>query len=318
LPKQIRITEVLSNQAGLEGAGEGEFVELLNMGVRTVDLDGMWLAAGPPGSPTRDQLVPYGSGDTALAPGSFALVVDQDYDGRYTIEPAAVVLTVDDASIGSSGLATTHEVSLYDVDGLTLLGSFRYPSDPGDGTSLYAMSLTAIDSAANWAATPCGATPGTSSCPGGADVTTFTSFWVDHNMSEGGISWYQAIGWPPWHGGSCELEIVCPGGLYGYTYRDNFPAPVAFDFVNPYTTHSVVFEERSGPTHTCDPCGTATVTVGPGEARTVPASSLGYYYAVTDGPTLNSLDWAFGDPDLYWALPPDGILAPFIVEVPSP
>ena len=39
-------------------------------------------------------------------------------------------------------------------------------------------------------------------------------------------------------------------------------------------------------------------------------------FAVTAGPRLNSFDWANGDPDRYWALPPDGTLAPFTVEVP--
>ena len=48
----------------------------------------------------------------------------------------------------------------------------------------------------------------------------------------------------------------------------------------------------------------------------MPASALGYYYAQTTGPSLNSYDWFEGDPDRYWALPPDGILAPFQVEVP--
>ena len=51
---------------------------------------------------------------------------------------------------------------LYDVDQLTLLDRFRYPSDPGDGVSLYRISLTVADSAENWAGTPCGASPGTS------------------------------------------------------------------------------------------------------------------------------------------------------------
>jgi hypothetical protein len=152
-------------------------------------------------------------------------------------------------------------------------------------------------------------------------VTSYTSFWVDRYGDEGGIYWYQAIGWPEWHSSTCELNIVCPGGAYGYTYRDNFPAPQPFDFSNPYAEYAVVFTERSSPTDDCggmsgNGCTGASVPVAPGATAQVPASSLGYYYAQTVGPTLNTLDWFGGDPSLYWALPPDGILAPFVVEVP--
>ncbi|MBN1945241.1 MAG: lamin tail domain-containing protein [Bradymonadales bacterium] len=318
LPKQLRLTEIMSNQAGTEDVGQGEFIELINLGERSVDLAGMWLIVGPEGATARDGLVPYLGGDTVVPPGGFALIVDPQYDDRYDIAPGTVVLTIDDSNFGSSSMATTHHVSLYDVDGLTILDAFRYPSDPGDGYSLYRISLAVADSAANWDATPCGATPGTNTCPDSSDVTSYTSFWVDKNMSEGGIWWYQAIGWPQWYYGYCDELIVCPTSPYGYTYRDNFPAAQPFQFTNPYSAHSVLFQERNGPTHTCDPCGTAEFIVLPGEVRQVPASSLGYYYAQTVGPTLNAYDWFDGDPDRYWALPPDGILAPFTVEVPLP
>ena len=85
-------------------------------------------------------------------------------------------------------------------------------------------------------------------------------------------------------------------------------------FKNPYSQHTVVFVERASPTDACqDPCPNATFSVAPGAVQAVPLSSLGYYFAYTTGPTLNSLDWYQGDPALYWALPPDGTLAPFSV-----
>ncbi len=321
LPKRVLITEVLANQTGTEAGGAGEFVELLNLGANAVDLQGMWLAVGPEGSMTRDQLVPYNSGDTFLSPGGYAVVLNPNYDGRFTLPEDTLVVTIDDGNFGASGIATTHWVALYDADGITLLDEFRYPTDPGDGVSSYRISLTATNDASNWAATPCGSTPGAASCPGSTDVTTYSSFWVDRNASEGGIYWYQAIGWPDWRPSSCDESIVCPGGLYGYTYRDNFPAAQAFDFVNPYNEYAVVFTERSSPTDDCggaagNGCSGATFRVEPGQTAQVPASSLGYYYAQTVGPSLNTLDWFGGDPDLYWALPPDGTLAPFVVEVP--
>lgn len=318
LPKQLRITEVMANQLGTETDGAGEYIELLNTGERSIELSGMTVIVGAEGATARDDLVSFDGAETTLVPGAYALIVDRQYDDRYDIEPGTVVVTIDDNNFGSSGFATTHWTTLYDVDGITMLDRFRFPSDPGDGISLYRISLAAADSEANWEATPCGNTPGYPSCSGSTDVTSYTSFWIDQNASEGGIFWYQAIGWPAWRETVCEMTIVCPGGAYGYTYRDNFPAAVAFEFQNPYDSHSVVFEEREGPNHTCDPCGTDTFTVGPGETLEVPASSLGYYFAITQGPRLNSYDWFEGDPDRYWALPPDGILAPFSVEVPLP
>ena len=62
-------------------------------------------------------------------------------------------------------------------------------------------------------------------------------------------------------------------------------------------------------------CTNASFTVPPGAQAVVPASSPGYYFARTDGPSLNALDWFGGDPHLYWSIPPDGILTPFTVEV---
>ncbi len=322
LPKRVLITEVLANQTGTETGGAGEFVELINLGANAVDLQDMWLAVGPEGSLTRDQILPFEDGATILPAGAYAVVLNPGYDGRFTLPPGTVVVTIDDANFGASGIATTHWVALYDWDGITLLDEFRYPTDPGDGVSSYRISLTMANDASNWAATPCGSTPGAGSCPGSNDVSTFTSFWVDRYASEAGIYWHQAIGWPPWHDPSCETSIVCPGGAYGYTYRDNFPAPQAFTFENPYSDYAVVFTERSSPEDDCGGisdgvCPGASVRVEPGATAQVPASALGYYYAQTVGPGLNTLDWFGGDPELYWSLPPDGILAPFMVEAPQ-
>jgi parallel beta-helix repeat protein len=320
LPKKLRITEVMANMAGAEGSGEGELVEILNLGSLSVDLGGMTLESGPDGGTMgRDEIVPFGGGDTVLRPGGYAVVLDPQYDGRYAIPAGTLLVTISDNNFGTGSLATTHVITLYDADGITPLDKFRYPSDPGDGVSLSRLSLTAVDSAANWAATPCGATPGAASCASGDAVTSYVSTWLDRNASEGGIYWFQAIGWPTWGGGSCDERIVCTGGAYGHDFRDNFPAPAAFSFTNPYPQHTVTFVERASPTDTCtDPCSNPATAVPPGQTVTVPASALGYYFAVTSGPTLNSLDWFGGDPSRYWDLPPDGTLAPFSVEVVKP
>jgi hypothetical protein len=322
LPKQIRVTEVMANQEGTETGGGGEFIELINVGERSVDLAGMWLTIGAEGATARDQIIAFEGGSSIIVPGAYALIIDPQYDDRYDITPGTVVVTIDDNNFGSSGMATTHWATLYDIDGITLLDRFRHPSDPGDGVSLYRVSIATADSAENWAATPCGATPGAGSCPDSHDVTSFTSFWVDRYGDESGIYWFQAIGWPEWHDPVCEFLIVCDSARNEYHYRDNIPAPSAFAFRNPYPDYRVVFVERSGPTDDCGgaagECTAARFIVAPGAMATVPASSLGYYFARTDGPSLNTLDWFGGDPDLYWSIPPDGVLAPFTVEVPLP
>ncbi|MCZ7677477.1 MAG: lamin tail domain-containing protein [Sandaracinaceae bacterium] len=319
LPKRVRITEVLSNQTGVETGGAGGTSRSSTRATSPwtsracTSRSARWAARSrataswptPAGARcwcparTRSSSIPT----TTIASPSPA---------------GTVVVTISDTNFGSAGIATTHGVTLYDADGITALDAFRHPSDPGDGVSLYRISLVVADSAANWAATPCGSTPGRASCPSSADVTSYTSFWIDRDGSEGGHYWHQAIGWPV-HGGDCELLIVCTGGLYGYDYRDNVPAPASFSFTNPYPDRPIVFEERSSPTDRCmDPCPNATFTVDPGATRTVPASSLGWYFVVSGGPTLNAFDWWGGDPDRYWALPPDGVLAPFSVEVVLP
>ncbi|MGC4120868.1 MAG: lamin tail domain-containing protein [Myxococcales bacterium] len=317
MPKRLRITEVMSNQAGTETGGAGEFVELFNDGTLAVDLAGMTLESGPEGGTvSRDRLQAFNAGATVLAPNAYAVVVDPNYDGRYAFPQGAVVVTISDTNFGSSGLATTHTITLYDVDGITALDKFRYPSDPGDGVSLSRVSVTAADSAANWVATSCNATPGAGECPSSGAVI---SFWADRDASEGGHFWVQAIGWPEWYVQSCENTVVCTGGSYNHAYKPNLVAQQSFSFTNPYSNYSVVFVERAGPADFCgEKCpNMASVTVPPGATQTVPASSLGYYFASTSGPALNSLDWYNNDPALYWALPPAGTLAPFTVTAPA-
>jgi hypothetical protein len=317
LPKRVRITEVLSDQTGVETGGAGELVELVNTGALSVDLDGMYLESGPVGGTVaRDRIASWMGGSTVLAPGAYAVVIDPDYDARFTFPAGTVVVTISDSNFGSGGLATTHGVALYDADGITALDNFRFPSAPGDGVSLYRVSLVVVDSAANWLASACGSSPGEASCGGAGEVASYTSFWVDYDASEAGHFWQQAIGWPSFYVASCDQLVVCTGGAYPYSYRDNVSAPSAFSFTNPYPDRPVTFVERSSATDACtDPCPNASFAVDPGATATVPASSLGYYYVEAGGPRLNSLSWFGGDPALYWSIPPDGILAPFAVEV---
>ena len=130
----------------------------------TVNLNNLWIAVGPQDTPVYDQLQSFRTRTTLLLPGAYAVIVDPNYDDRYSFPPGTVLVTVGDATFGSSGLATTHWVTLYDVDGITLLDEFRYPSDPGDGVSLCRVSLTAPDDDSNWIASPSFSSPGDGAC----------------------------------------------------------------------------------------------------------------------------------------------------------
>lgn len=320
LRKRIIFTEILANQSGPEATGAGEFLEVINLGMTSIDLEFMELAIGPEGALVRDQIMPYDFGPTIVPPGGYAVVLDPQYDGRFAFRAGTVLARVYDTAFGAAGLATTHWVQLFDVDGTTLLDEFRYPSDPGDGVSLHRIDLIRADDAANWAATPCGSTPGDRSCPDTVDVSTFTSFWVDRDAGEDGVFWHQAIGWPQWHDWPCS---VCPGGSTPYTYWNNLPAAQPFTFTNLYADYSVVFTERANLTDDCGGpqgggCTGASVQVPPRTTVEVPASSLGYYYAQTVGPELNTLDWWDGNPESYRQLPPDGTLRIFSVEATQP
>ena len=156
----ILITEIMANQAGTESGGAGEFIELFNAGTTTVDLNNWWIAVGPQGTYSYDQLQSYQSGTMLLLPGEYAVILDPDYDNRYSFPTGTVLVTIGDATLGNSGIATTHWIAIYDEDRSTKLDEFQCPSDPGDGVSLYRISLNADNNCDNWAASPRGSSPG--------------------------------------------------------------------------------------------------------------------------------------------------------------
>jgi hypothetical protein len=60
----------------------------------------------------------------------------------------------------------------------------------------------------------------------------------------------------------------------------------------------------------------ASVVEAPNATTIVPASSLGYYYAYTEGPAITA-HRSDEDPSPMFSAPPDGLLAPFFVEIPA-
>ena len=151
----LLITEVMSNPTT---ESTGEFVELYNAGPDPIDLAGMILYDGDADDPIEGYTDPA---DTTLDAGGYAVVLDSGYAGEYSIPSGTLLLTTDDAAI-CSGLATNDPLELFDTDGITLIDSFSYPSDPGDGTSIDRVDTSVGDVESNWAASDCasGSTPG--------------------------------------------------------------------------------------------------------------------------------------------------------------
>lgn len=112
------LNEVQANPAGPEH--QDEFVELVNPDSLWVEAAGLWLGDGV----GEDELVPWGSASTMLAPGGLALVLDPDHQGAYLVDlPADVVLlTVADGVLGSGGLSnsTVETITLRDALGVVL------------------------------------------------------------------------------------------------------------------------------------------------------------------------------------------------------
>lgn len=178
------ISEVMANA---ENESTGEFVEIYNAGDASVDLSGFQLTDGD----DLDTLQAYAGGDTVLAAGAYAVVLDADYAGDYTIPDGTLLLTVGDSRLGN-GMTTSDEVTLLEADGSTIAATFSYPSDPGDGISMEAYDLSTGDAAGNWRPSVCvdGSSPGAAHCfpesgdPGVLIITEVLANALDESTGE--------------------------------------------------------------------------------------------------------------------------------------
>ena len=152
------LTEVMANP---DDEDTGEFIEIHNAGDDTVDLVGLILSDGD----TTDTLEAYDGGVTELPPGGYALILDVEYAGEYSIDGDAVLVTTDDTTVGNA-LATSDEVTLYEADGVHPIDAFLHPTNPGNAVSVERVSLTGIDDDSNWTACTCpgGSSPGLANC----------------------------------------------------------------------------------------------------------------------------------------------------------
>jgi hypothetical protein len=155
----LLITEVMSNALT---ESTGEFIELYNSGTADIDLLHYVVYDGDAIDTIFGFTDPY---DTILGAGEYAVILDADYAGEYTIPSGTLVLVTDDSTIGS-GLATNDPIYLYEDNAVSFIDSYTFPFNAGNGISVERVDLAVGDTADNWAASECGAgsSPGATHC----------------------------------------------------------------------------------------------------------------------------------------------------------
>ena len=154
----LLITEVMANALDED---TGEYVEIYNAGADTIDLAGLCLTDGD----QEDLLQGYEGGGTEIEPGAFALVIDAEYAGEYSLDASVPLLTTGDTTLGNA-LAVSDPVELLEADCVHRIDAFSYPSNPGNGVSAERLSFTTLDDASNWEGSTCagGGSPAAVSC----------------------------------------------------------------------------------------------------------------------------------------------------------
>ena len=155
---ELYVSEVMSNPL-VEATGE--YVEVYNYGSVAIDLWGLIVYDGD----AWDFIREFQSGSTIVGPGEYAVIVDLDYTGQYSIPSGVTVVTVDDGAIGSGLAASNDPVYLYEADGYSVIDSYTFPFNAGNGTSVSRVVLSDGDEAGNWVSEPCDYTPGEPICP---------------------------------------------------------------------------------------------------------------------------------------------------------
>ncbi len=251
----LLITEVMSNPLDED---TGEYVELYNAGADTVELAGLVLSDGD----TTDTLEAYDGGDTELAPGGYALILDAEYSGEYSIDGDAVLVTTDDTTVGNA-LATSDEVTLLEADGTHPIDAFLHPTNPGNGTSIERSSVAAaLDSEDNWVASACaaGCSPGLLDCGGAetdpADATLILTEIMSNPETESTGEFVEIL-----NTGESDVD------LYGYVLYDG--------------DASDTLEGYSDPTDT---------VLAPGQYAVILDSGYASEYAIAAGTLLLTTD----------------------------
>ena len=153
-PSGLVITEVMANPLA---ESTGEFVELWNSGGVDVDLSNLVIedTNQSSGVTSADALVAFAGGDTVLPAGGYAVIVDPNYESQYLVPNGTILMTTPDSTIGNGLSNSSDAVTLYDTDGTTVIDSFSFPADLGNGVSHEKVDYTAGDLATNWGASTC-------------------------------------------------------------------------------------------------------------------------------------------------------------------
>lgn len=152
------ITEVMANPVSED---TGEFIEIYNPTDQPIDVAGMLFSDGD----TTDMIQPFAGSGTMLIPAhGYGVILDPEYQSDYTIPGEAVLLAPEKTALGNS-LATTDPITLLASDGLTVISSYSFPLNPGNGISVERIG-TGPDEKDNWVASPCpsGSSPGAENC----------------------------------------------------------------------------------------------------------------------------------------------------------
>ncbi|PIW00163.1 MAG: hypothetical protein COW42_08665, partial [Deltaproteobacteria bacterium CG17_big_fil_post_rev_8_21_14_2_50_63_7] len=149
---QITLSEVMANPLD---ESQGEYIELFNAGPVGVNVAGWWIGDGD----SLDQISAWSTGGTVLMPGDFGVIFDPDYANNYTVVAGTIRLKVGNTSIGN-GLSTDDPITLYEADATTVVDSFSFPYNPGNGYSVEKVTLTSGDTQANWVTSTCKASAG--------------------------------------------------------------------------------------------------------------------------------------------------------------
>ncbi|MFT7580531.1 MAG: hypothetical protein ACI9MR_002202, partial [Myxococcota bacterium] len=175
------ITEVMANPLDED---TGEYIEIFNFGDDAVDLADFRLSDGD----KEEKLQAFGGGTTVLPSLGYALIVDSEYAGQYTIGAGAILLTTTDTTI-CSGLSTNDPITVRAPTGAAVLASASFPFNPGNGISAERIDVFVGDVPQNWVASPCNGSPGANNCasddgggPTGAPVST-TSIVISEVMA---------------------------------------------------------------------------------------------------------------------------------------
>ena len=131
----------------------GEFLEIYNTSTtETIDLAGFKFKYY---TSANDNIVAF-IGGTKLAPGKFAVILENDYDynnGVYkTLIPAdVIVLKISDASFGTSGMANTTSRDIYLINAQNqTIDTYLYSADNSDGYPDEKVILDKNNNASNW------------------------------------------------------------------------------------------------------------------------------------------------------------------------